>query len=287
MRLQSPQLQAFMAVVESKTVHGAADVLNLTQTAVTQRIRTLERQMQVSLFMRTRRGMQPTPEGDALLRYCRAVSDLEQETIEKLKGAGLSSGVPLRITAPASILRTRIVPQCYKVMRAYNKLTIQFKASRFENLAELLRTGKSDFAIMEPQQVNKEMSHKLLKPEEYVLICSRAWKGRRLKSIVEDEHIIDFSEEDKLTLDYLKKYKLLDIARPDRHFVNGTALIIDMISSGMGYGVATKDFSEPFIKNKKLMILNQGRSLKYEVALVWFERPQMAEYFEAIIDAIQ
>ena len=41
MSLLSPQLQAFLAVAEHKTVHGAAGDLYITQTAVTQRILSL------------------------------------------------------------------------------------------------------------------------------------------------------------------------------------------------------------------------------------------------------
>ena len=68
MSLLSPQLQAFLKVAEQKTVHGAADKLFLTQTAVTQRIRTLETSLGTTLFIRTRRGMALTSEGGALLR---------------------------------------------------------------------------------------------------------------------------------------------------------------------------------------------------------------------------
>ncbi|MCM0606619.1 MAG: LysR family transcriptional regulator [Xanthomonadaceae bacterium] len=42
MSLRSPQLEAFLSVAKSKTVHGAAKDLGITQTGVTQRIRALE-----------------------------------------------------------------------------------------------------------------------------------------------------------------------------------------------------------------------------------------------------
>lgn len=42
MSLLSPSLEAFLAVVRHKTVHGAAATIHLMQTAVTQRIRSVE-----------------------------------------------------------------------------------------------------------------------------------------------------------------------------------------------------------------------------------------------------
>ncbi len=72
MSLLSPQLEAFVAITRYRTVHAAAVDLHITQTAVTQRIRTLETRLRTTLFTRTRRGMLLTPEGEALLRYCHA-----------------------------------------------------------------------------------------------------------------------------------------------------------------------------------------------------------------------
>ncbi|HTL13188.1 MAG TPA: LysR family transcriptional regulator, partial [Bdellovibrionota bacterium] len=68
MSLLSPQLQAFSAIVRTGTVHGAARQLGLTQTGVTQRIRALENTLSATLFVRSRKGMSPTSEGEALWR---------------------------------------------------------------------------------------------------------------------------------------------------------------------------------------------------------------------------
>jgi predicted transcriptional regulator len=63
MILLDPQLHAFEAIVKTGTVHAAAKLLHLTQTAVTQRLRMLEQRMKTTLFIRSRRGMQLTTEG--------------------------------------------------------------------------------------------------------------------------------------------------------------------------------------------------------------------------------
>ena len=109
MSLLSPQLEAFMAVVKHKTVHAAASQINLTQTAVTQRIKTLESMLHATLFLRSRRGMQITPEGEALLRYCQAAKELEGEALARIQGDDLALEVSLSISAPTSIMRSRIL----------------------------------------------------------------------------------------------------------------------------------------------------------------------------------
>ncbi len=64
--LASSELAAFVAAVEASSVHGAADALNLTQSAVTKRLQALERRLGVSLFARGRFGVRPTTAGRLL-----------------------------------------------------------------------------------------------------------------------------------------------------------------------------------------------------------------------------
>ena len=131
------------------------------------------------------------------------------------------------------------------------------------------------------------MAYKMLIPEKYVLVCSSQWKGRKLSDIIRRERIVDFTSQDQLTFQYLKHYKLFDTARHERHFVNRTESLAMMLMEGYGYSLLTIEFSEPYIKQKKLIVLNEGKTYKNTMALVWYERPEPPDYFQAIIDAIR
>lgn len=64
--LSGRDLVAFAAAVESASVHGAADALGLTQSAVSKRIQSLERRTGVTLLERSRVGVRPTDAGRGL-----------------------------------------------------------------------------------------------------------------------------------------------------------------------------------------------------------------------------
>ena len=64
--LASGDVAAFVAAFEATTVHGAADALGLTQSAVTKRLQALERRAGVELFERGRFGVRPTAAGRLL-----------------------------------------------------------------------------------------------------------------------------------------------------------------------------------------------------------------------------
>jgi LysR family transcriptional regulator (chromosome initiation inhibitor) len=287
MSLLSPQLLAFVAIVEHKTVHGAAASIHLTQTAVTQRIRSLEAQLKATLFVRTRRGMLLTQEGEALLRYCQAVKSLEGEALAHIQKTGIETEVELTISAPTSIMSTRVVPSCLPIMQTFTNLLMHFDVDDIEERHEKLRAGLADLVILREDDLRPEMEYKQLLPEEYVLVCSPKWKGRRLKEIIENERIIDFDQTDRVTFDYLKQYDLLDLSQPSRYFVNRTENLALMVAAGIGYTTLAKEFAKPYIDAHELIMLNHGRTLNISLVLAWFDRPEPPKYFSAVIKSIE
>src|SRR5881409_1864735 len=77
------QLRAVVTVAEFGSVTRAADLLHLVQPAVSRQIRSLESELGVELFERSRHGMRPTPAGAALVtRAQRALTELERARAE-------------------------------------------------------------------------------------------------------------------------------------------------------------------------------------------------------------
>lgn len=287
MSLLNPQLEAFLAIVKAKTVHGAAHEIHLTQTAVTQRIRALERSLHTTLFIRTRRGMLLTTEGEALLRYCHSVKQLEGETLAAIQGAGTQTEIELSITAATSIMQSRIMPGCLLVMKKFPELLIRFHMNDTENRHLALRAGQMDLAIIQEEHLAQEMKFKKLLPEKYVLVCSTKWKNRKLNDIIRSERIIDFDPTDQMTFHYLKQYGLLDLARHSRHYINSTDSLAWLVAAGVGYTTLAKEFAMPFVQRKQLIILNKAQTYDTSPVLVWYARPEPPRWFSAVVNAIK
>jgi DNA-binding transcriptional LysR family regulator len=287
MSLLSPPLQAFMAIVHYHTVHSAAKHLHLTQTAITQRIRTLERKLDTTLFIRTKRGMLLTPEGEALQRYCQSAKALEGEALSMIKQAALDRVVELSICGPTSIMQSRIVSMCMPVMREFPNLLLQFNISDTEDRHQQLRVGQCQFAILQEEHVSLTMRYKPLMPEKYVLVCSKKWKEYSLHDIIKNQRIIDYNADDRMTYNYLKHYQLFDLAKHERYFANRPETLAALIAAGFGYGVLTEEFSRPYIEKGSLIILNENKMYENKMALAWYNRPTPPKYFSAIIDCIQ
>lgn len=88
-QLKIEQIKAFLAVVRAGGINRAAHMLNLTQPAVTSRIKSLEDTLAVQLFERTGSGVRLTKQGDLLVGYAeqfQQLSELVEENVMNTEG---------------------------------------------------------------------------------------------------------------------------------------------------------------------------------------------------------
>src|SRR4029079_6411965 len=81
--LSSLYLDAFFAAARSLNFSLARNDMLITQSALSQRIKGLEEELDLTLFVRLPRGVQLTEAGARLLRYCKARSWMEHRRLEQ------------------------------------------------------------------------------------------------------------------------------------------------------------------------------------------------------------
>jgi LysR family transcriptional regulator, chromosome initiation inhibitor len=286
MSLLGPNLDAFLAVARSNSVTHAAKQLHIGQTGVTQRIRNLERELQTTLFLRSRRGMELTESGQALKRYCDVTRQQEGQLLTAIHGAGGETFQRLAITGPSSILRSRLIAPLASVLKHYPKLRLTLDLSDTVSGMEKLRSGSAHLAIVRNDEITPEFDSRILRAERYILAGPNVWKGRPLKEILASEAMIDFDQTDTMTFDYLRKFGLLKSWSGERHFINNTDVLASFIERGVGFSVLSEDFARQALSGGKLIQLNPGKALEYHVALAWHPRSEMPKWLNAAIKQI-
>ena len=86
--MDAADLKFFEEVAQSGGMSRAAKKLNTVQSNVTRRIRTLESELNVSLFNRTGRGVSLTPAGEQLLPLAIRVARLIDEAARAISDDG-------------------------------------------------------------------------------------------------------------------------------------------------------------------------------------------------------
>ena len=286
MSLLSPPLEAFWAVVRKGTVQDASYILGITQTGVTQRIRSLEKQLKTTLFIRSRKGMKLTAEGEALLQFVKGSLEIEGMALSKIQRAAKDSITEVSISGPSSILRSRVIPNFIKLKNGFPLLRFRFDLSDTESNVDKLKAGLCDFALLEHHHVTREMDSKILKAERYCLYGPASWKRRLLPDIIKNESIIDFNQNDLMTFNYLDKYKLKAAAKKERHYANNTDALISMVASGLGYSVLSEEFALAHVKEGEIAKIAPEQFYEYKIALAWYPRTEKPEYFQAMIKSV-
>ncbi|MFW5500807.1 MULTISPECIES: LysR family transcriptional regulator [unclassified Maridesulfovibrio] len=110
------QIKTFVVVAEEGNMTRAAKRLHASQSTISLHIKSLEEEFDVRLFLRTPKGMQPTPEGKQLLAKARDILDsVEKFESEAQTFKGELSGVArLGLQTSPVYLRT---PQLIKLIK--------------------------------------------------------------------------------------------------------------------------------------------------------------------------
>lgn len=142
------QLTALVTVAEVGSVTKAAQLLHLVQPAVTRQIRTLEEEIGVPLFERTRQGMTLTPAGEALVeRARRAMHELELARTEIRPSGSEMTGI-VRVGLLESVLDVIAEPLATAVSRRHPGIELRLLTAYSGYLRDWLDSGDIDMSLL-------------------------------------------------------------------------------------------------------------------------------------------
>lgn len=146
-RIKFRHLQTFLEVARQKSVGRAAEILHVSQPAVTKTIRELEAELNAALFEKDGRGIRITRYGEVFLRHAGASIAAIQQGIDSVARAQQSAGPPVRVGALPTV-SARIMPQAIQLFVA-ERTGSPIKIVTGENLVLLdqLRVGVLDLVV--------------------------------------------------------------------------------------------------------------------------------------------
>jgi DNA-binding transcriptional LysR family regulator len=161
-----------VAVVDEGGLSAAARTLHLSQSALSQTVRTLERQLGGALLVRDHTGARPTDLGKALLTEARALVDQHDRLVARITAppaAGpLRIGVPLEL--PADLLPTAIA----RVTAIHPDVRIQLQHARSTTQLAALKAGTLDMAMVRDRPADPRFDSVLAVEEPMGVIITAA-----------------------------------------------------------------------------------------------------------------
>lgn len=139
--------RAFLKVWELKSLTKAAEDLGYTQPSISHMISSLEHELGMALFIRTKTGIFPTENAKQLFPYFQQIISTEDalvETAYKIRGIEIGS---LRVGAYLSISTQWLPSIVSDYLKNHPNIGLQFLIGTNEEICQWLLSGKIDIAL--------------------------------------------------------------------------------------------------------------------------------------------
>ncbi|KAB7772248.1 LysR family transcriptional regulator ArgP [Xanthomonas maliensis] len=271
MDLLHPQLAAFTAVLEEGSFDAAADRLNVTPSAISQRIKALEDRLGQVLIVR-QSPCQPTPAGERLLRHARPMQMLEADALADL-APDKRAQMPMRSIALAvndDSLQTWLL-EALATLHDRHRLLFDLRVDDQDHTLELLRSGAALAAVTSVRTPLQGCNVHALGVMRYHAIASPDFvrryfsQGVNASSLAQAPMLV-FNRKDRLQARFVRRITRATLT-PPIHYVPTSTGFVEAAIRSLGWCLAPESMVAPALERAALVTLDPTRWL--DVPLYW------------------
>jgi DNA-binding transcriptional LysR family regulator len=165
-------VEVFVAVVDSGSFKEAASVLNVTQSALTQRLRKLEDALGARLIDRTTRSIALTGVGQAFLPSAQRLLAQFEQTFADLRDVIDVAGGRVTVASLISVATYVLPPVIGRFARQYPNVGVRIIDVAEQEILSYVRRGDAEFAIdMQTGDIDAALAVTPLMEDRFVLAC--------------------------------------------------------------------------------------------------------------------
>ncbi|MCC8043044.1 MAG: LysR family transcriptional regulator [Oscillospiraceae bacterium] len=171
--MNTEQIECFLTVSDTLSFAAAAEMLNITQPAVTHRINALEAELNVKLFKRTTRNVELTREGMAFMNDARKIMETAKGAVKRLSNPEVEEIIEeLRIGGQGLVLLPRLAKAAGKLLESHPNLHPRFTSIPHKALFKMLEDEKLDCIVSFSQMSkNRDLQYREIMQTDFVCIC--------------------------------------------------------------------------------------------------------------------
>ncbi len=262
-------LDSFIVAAECGSMAEAARRMNITPTAMAQRVKALEQELGISLLLRAGRYVRLTEGGARLLENARAV----QRHVRDFKASVLTDGFPegLRLGSVRTALGTLMPNLLGYLAQHHPKLDAKIEIGASHDLYHLLGTNKIDAALVvdPPFNLPKSMTWQTLRIEPLVMLVPA--------SIAREDHIEllrtqPFIRYDRRTWggDLAERYLRERKIRPHERFeIDSPDRILALVARELGVSIVPNCFSADTLPQNIVLVPLAHDRLQRRLGMLW------------------
>ncbi|TPH13482.1 LysR family transcriptional regulator ArgP [Litorilituus lipolyticus] len=236
-------LSALNAIIENQSFELAAKKLFISQSAISQRIKTLEEAVGQPIVIRSQPIM-PTLAGEKLLSHYKKVQQLESELLPNLLPEKPLKPLNIAIAVNADSLATWFIKAITPVV-ARELIELNIIIEHENTTIDKLRSGEAIGAVSTVESPLKGYRSFLLGKMEYCLVSSNSFKRKYFAKGVTKQTLkmapaISYDHKDDMHTAYIAKHFKLAATEYYCHTVKSSEAFVGLAKAGVAYCLLPK-----------------------------------------------
>ncbi len=257
-------LHALDVVVTQKSFEQAANLLNISQSAVSQRIKQLEENVAQPVLIRTQ-PLQTTLLGQKLLRHFRQVRQLEYDLVKDIMPDNKNTILPVAIAVNADTLASWFIPALAPLLKCY-PIELNLHVVDETNTQELLKRGEV-FAALSTQKMSFTGCKSVpIGSVDYILCASPAFKDQYFNEGITSMALqkapgVEFDQRDSMHSDFIERHYQVNAGSYPCHRLRSSEAFVDMAVQGLAYCLLPHFQAKDYLKAGTLIDLAPDKHL--------------------------
>jgi len=285
--------KTFYFVAKYKSITKAAEMLYISQPAVTMSIKKLEEQLEMTLFTRTKRGVILTNEGKVLYEYVKQAMEslkIGENRINNLKKLDTGN---IRIGIGTTLTKYFLMKYLDKFHKLYPKININIDTSMTVDILKKLENGLVDIAIITTDKLDyKDFNIAYSRNIQDIFVASKEYYdiiGKKTSLDNLNNYPLLLQSPNTSTRNFLDNFSLKHGIRLNSSMeLASFSLVLEFSKIGMGIGFISKDFVENEINKKELFEIKTVPEIPKRKILVLTKKEYLPSFSTSkLIEIIQ
>lgn len=250
-------LRVFYHVAKTEQISKAAEILNVSQPAISQQIKSLEDQIGFKLFSRSKKGVKLTQEAEEIFAYCKNISAQIESINHTLQNISSLDTGTLRIGASDTICKYYLIDKLKTFEELYPKIRYRVTNCTTNESLTLLKNNDVDIAFVHTPVTNQNFTFRPCLTLEDYFVCSKDFDCSQIKELSDLTKyrtlLLEKSSHSRKSLDSnLLRYNVE--LRPKFELAS-LDLLIEFAKKNMGIICVSKQYIKTELESQELKII--------------------------------
>ncbi len=165
---------SYIETIKLGSISAAAERCNLSQSALSQQIKALEKNFNAKLLERSHKGIVPTEAGEIAFKYFGSILDSYNGIVSEIDSMNTSCE-KIKIISTAFAGAYALPCTFYHFKNKYQGYSLEIGTAQSENIEEKITKGKGDLGIVIGRTKDKRLHYTKVFTDEFFLVCNQAF----------------------------------------------------------------------------------------------------------------